>query len=146
MPRDGSPATPGPGLIGDRPILFFDGVCGLCNSTVDAILAADRRGEIRFAPIQGETAKRLLPPLPADPLLWTLVYLDERGVHEYSDAAIEVARRVGGFYSGAALLRVVPRALRDPVYRWIARNRYRWFGKRDACRVPSPEQRARFLP
>jgi predicted DCC family thiol-disulfide oxidoreductase YuxK len=131
---------------GERPILFFDGVCGLCNAAVDAILAADRRGEIRFAPIQGETAKRLLPPLPEDPLEWTLLYLDERGLHRYSDAAIEVSRRIGGFYAIAGLLRIVPRPLRDPVYRWIARNRYGWFGKRDSCRVPGPAERARFLP
>jgi len=130
---------------GEPPILFFDGVCGLCNASVDALLAADRRARIRFAPIQGETAKRLLPPLPENPLEWTRLYLDERGLHQYSDAAIEVSRRVGGFYALAVVFRIVPRALRDPVYRWIARNRYRWFGKRDACRVPSPAERARFL-
>jgi len=130
----------------DGPILFFDGVCALCNQSVDAILRADTRGAIHFAPLQGETAKRLLPPLPADPEDWTLVYLDERGIHEYSDAAIEVSRRLGGFWALAGLLRAVPRALRDPVYRWIARHRYRWFGKWDACRVPSADERARFLP
>jgi len=134
MPRDGEP-----------PILFFDGVCGLCNASVDALLAADRRARVRFAPIQGETAKRLLPPLPDDPLEWTLLYLDERGLHRYSDAAIEVSRRVGGVYALAVVFRILPRALRDRVYRWIARNRYRWFGKRDSCRVPSPAERARFL-
>jgi predicted DCC family thiol-disulfide oxidoreductase YuxK len=128
------------------PILFFDGVCALCNSSVDSLLRADVHRRIRFAPIQGETAKRLLPPLPGDPLEWTLLYLDERGLHQYSDAAIEVSRRIGGFHALAGLLRAVPRALRDPVYRWIARNRYRWFGKTDACRVPKPEERERFLP
>jgi len=133
-------------LEAEPPILFFDGVCALCNATVDAVLAAGRRGEVRFAPIQGETAKRLLPPQPEDPLEWTLLYLDERGLHQVSDAAIELARRVGGVYALAGLLRVIPRALRDPVYRWVARNRYRWFGKRDSCRVPSPEERERFLP
>jgi predicted DCC family thiol-disulfide oxidoreductase YuxK len=127
------------------PILFFDGVCALCNASVDEVLRADRRREIRFAPIQGETAKRLLPPLPAEPEEWTLVYLDERGLHQYSEAAIEVARRVGGFHALAVLVYAVPRPLRDAVYRWIARNRYRWFGKAETCRIPTPEERDRFL-
>jgi predicted DCC family thiol-disulfide oxidoreductase YuxK len=129
----------------DAPIIFFDGVCGLCNRAVDALLQADRQAVFRFAPLQGETAKRLLPPLPEDPEDWSIVYLDERGVHRYSDASLEICRRLGGAWSLAALLRFVPRALRDPVYLWIARNRYRWFGKRDSCRVPTSDERARFL-
>jgi predicted DCC family thiol-disulfide oxidoreductase YuxK len=128
------------------PIIFFDGVCGLCNRTVDALLRADRMRVFRFAPIQGETAKRLLPPLEDDPLAWSIVYLDQAGVHTKSDAALAIARRLGGVSAVfAAVLGLVPRPLRDAVYMWIARNRYRWFGKRDSCRVPSPEERAVFL-
>lgn len=130
----------------EGPIIFFDGVCAMCNRFVNLILRVDRRGRFRFAPLQGETAKRLLPELAADPRRWSVLYLDERGLHAESDASLEVCRRLGGWWWLVSLGRLVPRWIRDPVYRLIARNRYRWFGKRDACRAPGPTERSRFLP
>jgi len=75
-----------------------------------------------------------------------MVYVDEAGIHDQSDASLEVYRRLGGAWKLVSLLRHIPRWLRNPVYRVIAHNRYRWFGKRTACRLPTPEERARFLP
>jgi predicted DCC family thiol-disulfide oxidoreductase YuxK len=129
-----------------HPIVFFDGVCVLCNGFVDRVLRADREGKLRFAPLQGETARALLPPLGDDPERWSVLYLDEEGLHERSDVSLRVWRRLGGAYRLLALLRFVPRPLRDAVYRLIARNRYRWFGKREACRLPTPAEAERFLP
>ncbi|MBL7647361.1 MAG: DUF393 domain-containing protein [Candidatus Hydrogenedentes bacterium] len=131
---------------GDRPIIFFDGVCGLCNRFVDLMLRVDSRQVFLFAPIQGETARALLPPIGEDPEQWSMVYLDERGMHDQSDASLEICRRLGGLWSVLGWLRLIPRLVRDPVYRAIARNRYSLFGKRDTCRVPGAEERARFLP
>ena len=143
-------ATPGAGAPRssalEHPIIFFDGVCAMCNRFVDLILRADRRDVFRFAPLQGETARELLSPLADDPREWSMIYLDERGVHEESDASLEVYRRLGGVWWLASLLRLVPRFIRTPAYRLVARNRYRWFGRRDSCRVPSAEEKARFLP
>jgi predicted DCC family thiol-disulfide oxidoreductase YuxK len=130
----------------EHPIIFFDGVCAMCNRFVDLVLRADRRDVFRFAPLQGETARELLSPLADDPREWSMIYLDERGVHEESDASLEVYRRLGGVWWLASLLRLVPRFVRTPAYRLVARNRYRWFGRRDSCRVPSAEEKARFLP
>ena len=130
----------------ERPIIFFDGVCGMCNKLVDLILRIDRREKFLFAPIQGETAKELLPVPPDDPEEWSMLYLDERGLHDQSDASLEVSRRLGGVWWLLSIVRFVPRFLRDPAYRVIVRNRYRWFGRRDACRIPTPEERERFLP
>jgi predicted DCC family thiol-disulfide oxidoreductase YuxK len=130
----------------DHPIVFFDGVCVLCNGFVDRILRADRDGIFRFAPLQGETARALLPPQNDDPWQWSLLYLDERGVHAQSDASLEIWRRLGGAWRLLSLLRFIPRPLRDAVYRIVVRKRYRWFGERPTCRVPSPAERARFLP
>jgi len=130
----------------EKPVIFFDDVCVMCNSFVNLILRVDRRQQFLFAPLRGETAIRLLPPLPDDPGKWSMVYVDESGVHDQSDASLEVYRRLGGLWWLLSLARFIPRAIRNPVYRVIARNRYRWFGKHDACRLPSAEERARFLP
>jgi predicted DCC family thiol-disulfide oxidoreductase YuxK len=129
-----------------RPIVFFDGVCGLCNGSVDWLLERDHRAVLRFAPIQGETAARMLGAPGDDPAGWSMVLLDRTGRYERSDAAIRIARHLGGRWRWAGLLFIVPRGLRDAVYRWIARNRYRFFGRREACRVPTPAERDRFLP
>ncbi len=129
----------------EHPIIFFDGVCVLCNGFIDRILHADRNGIFRFAPLQGETARRLLPPQDGDPLRWSLLYLDERGVHAQSDASLEVYRRLGGAWWLLSLLRFIPHRWRDAVYRVVVRNRYRWFGQRATCRVPTAAERGRFL-
>lgn len=145
---DGRPSPPLPPGGADReaPIIFFDGVCGLCNRFVDLMLRADKRGLFRFAPLQGETAKALLPPLPEEAHAWSVVYRDEHGTYRESEAVLRVLGRLGGWWGTLAVFRCLPRALRDAVYRLIARNRYRWFGKRETCRLPTPEERARFLP
>lgn len=132
--------------MADGPIIFFDGVCAMCNRFVDLVLRADKRGLFRFAPLQGDTARQLLPPLPDDSAAWSMVYVDERGIHDQSDSSLEVYRRLGGVWSLLSILRLVPRRIRNPVYRVIARNRYRWFGQRDTCRLPQPHERDRFLP
>ena len=129
-----------------QPIIFFDGVCAMCNRFVDLILRADRKRVFRFAPLQGETARQLLPPLSHDPLRWSMVYWDERGIHEQSNASLEVYRRLGGAWWLLSLARFVPRWIRNPAYSIIARNRYQWFGRRESCRLPTEEERAWFLP
>jgi predicted DCC family thiol-disulfide oxidoreductase YuxK len=130
----------------DKPIVFFDGVCGMCNGVVDMLLKIDRKQLFLFAPLQGETAARMLPPLPENPEQWSMILLDEKGMHDQSDASLEIYRRLGGIWWFLSLVRFVPRFIRNPAYRVIARNRYRWFGKKEQCRIPTPEERARFLP
>lgn len=139
--RDGPPPLPA-----GRPVVFFDGACGVCDRFVDLLVRLDRRGALHLAPLQGETARDLLPPLASDHREWSVVYLDERGVHRESEAVIEIARRLGGVWELAAFARIVPRFARDAAYRTFARHRDRWFGRRETCRIPSPEERARFLP
>jgi len=126
------------------PVIYFDGYCGLCNGFVDFVLARDRARRFRFAPLQGTTARaRFGDPGDVDP---TTILLEEAGaVFERSTAALRIITALGGFWRLAGLLRLVPRFIRDAVYDWIARNRYGWFGKRDSCRLPSPEERAVFL-
>ncbi len=128
------------------PIIFFDDVCAMCNGFVDLILRVDGRHRFLFAPLRGETARKLLPQLSEDPRDWLMIYVDESGIYEQSDASLQVYRRLGGPWRALSRARHIPRSMRNPVYRVIARNRYRWFGKRDTCRVPSAEEKARFLP
>lgn len=128
------------------PVVLYDGACNLCDACVSWILAHDARGEFRFASLQSEAARLLLaaagsPPAAAD----TVVLIDRAGVHTRSDAVIRIARRLGFPAAWPAALALVPRPLRDGVYAWVARHRYGWFGRRDACRVPGPAQRSRFL-
>ena len=132
-------------LSSDHPIVFFDGVCGLCNASVDRMLKWDHRRVLRFAPLQGSTAAQMLPQAIAKDFD-TFVLMDEQGMHVRSDAAIRALVHIGGVLRIAAIMRVVPRSLRNAVYAWVSRNRYRWFGKRDACRLPTPQERERFLP
>ena len=129
-----------------RPVIFFDGVCAMCNTFVDMILRIDRKQTFLFAPFQGTTARELLPPLSNDAGEWSMIYLDEAGIHDQSDASLEIYRRLGGVWFIPSLLRHVPRFIRNPAYRLLARNRYRLFGRREACRLPSPEEQSRFLP
>jgi predicted DCC family thiol-disulfide oxidoreductase YuxK len=129
-----------------KPVIFFDDVCIMCNTFVNLLLRVDRRRQFLFAPLRGETASKLLPPLPDDPSKWSMVYVDEAGIHDESDASLEVYRRLGGPWWFLSLARFIPRWIRNPVYRVIARNRYRWFGKRETCRLPTPDEKARFLP
>ena len=131
---------------GEKPIIFFDGVCAMCNSFVNFALRIDRREQFLFAPLQGSTARELLPLLSDDPTEWSMIYLDERGIHDQLDASLQVYRRLGGLWTVLSLLRFVPRPIRNGAYRVIARNRYRWFGRREACRLPSVAERQRFLP
>ena len=138
------PAHDDDGHTQPHPILFFDGVCGLCNRFVDLLLTADTRDLFRFAPLQGETALRILGPQEGDPR--SFLFLDQEKQYEQSDAVLLAVGRLGGVWRLAVLLFVFPRPLRDLVYRYVARNRYRWFGRRDACRLPTPEERDRFLP
>ena len=128
-----------------KPVIFFDDVCIMCNSFVNLMLRIDHRQQFLFAPLRGETAEKILPPLPDDPTAWSMVYFDETGIHDQSDASLEVYRRLGGLWWWLSLARFVPRWIRNPVYRVIARNRYRWFGKHETCRIPSADERQRFL-
>jgi predicted DCC family thiol-disulfide oxidoreductase YuxK len=127
-------------------IVFFDGVCGFCNASVNWLLCRDRHRRLVFSPLQGETAQRLLTPADVQNL-HSLVLWTPRGVYRKSSAAVRLAWTLGGIFAVfAALLWLVPLPLRNWGYDVIAKRRYRILGQRESCRVPSAEERARFLP
>ncbi len=127
-------------------VILFDGVCNLCNSSVNFVIDRDRGGYFQFAALQSDAGRRLIEQhgLSGDYLDSILLIEGGRCVAK-SGAALRIARRMRGLWRVAFLLIVIPAPLRDMVYNWVARNRYRWFGKQDTCRVPTPELASRFL-
>lgn len=127
------------------PLILFDGVCNLCNNTVDFLLKRDRTKQFRFASLQSETGKELKNKfhIPQETDSIVFVHMDQFYIE--SEAALEIARLLPYPWKVASIFKIVPRTLRDKIYRWIARNRYRWFGKRDTCRMPTPEEIESFL-
>ena len=129
-----------------KPVVLFDGVCNLCNGWVKFVVRRDPVGRFRFASLQSPFAAEALGGrgFPRD-FLGSIVLLEDGVVYTKSDAVLRVARGLRAPWPLFALLRLVPRTVRDVAYDWIARNRYRWFGKRDACMLPSPQDAARFI-
>ncbi|MBV6648075.1 MAG: thiol-disulfide oxidoreductase DCC family protein [Cyclobacteriaceae bacterium] len=131
--------------IGNK-VLLFDGVCNLCNSTVNFIIDRDHKQAFSFAPLQSSIAQELLRNTPVRPEeLQSIVLVDNEKIFVKSDAALRVTKYLSGAWSVLYLFRIFPRSLRDLVYDFIARHRYRWFGRQDECRIPTPELKARFL-
>lgn len=129
----------------DHPVLFFDGVCNLCNGFIDFLVRRDRKRQLRFAPLQGRAASFALPAHDAQADFDSVILVDGGLIYTRSTAALRSIAKLGGVWSGAKALLWIPTPIRDGVYRLIAKNRYRWFGRKDTCRLPSKEERALFL-
>lgn len=131
--------------LNTQSIVFFDGVCGLCSHTVDLLLRLDKRSRLKFAPLQGTTAEQLVPASVRKDLN-TFVFSSNGQLHYRSGAMARILMTIGGPWSIAgALLWVIPFPLRNLGYRMVARLRYRLFGKHESCRLPTVEERRRFL-
>lgn len=132
----------------EGPILLYDGRCGLCDRTVQWILDHDSHGAIRFAALQSDVGRQLLQGHGLDPAyMESLVFLDTGGrVHLKSDGAIALAAHLPRPWRWLRVFHVIPRPLRDRMYDVVAKYRLKFFGTVSACRLPTPEQRVRFLP
>lgn len=132
----------------ERSIVVYDGVCPLCNGAVRLLLKIDNKGVLRFASIQSAFAQSVLASVSMSPeRQWpqSIVFLADSIWFE-SDAVIAILKRIGGIWRiAASILTVVPHAVRDTLYRFIARRRYAWFGRYDHCPIPNPQYQSRFL-
>jgi predicted DCC family thiol-disulfide oxidoreductase YuxK len=127
-------------------LVLFDGVCNFCNFWITFALKRDRKGKLMFGSLQGETAQQLLPKFGIDPTIITSVIFIEDGIaYRESTAALKVCRHLDGGWKLLYALIIIPTFIRDGIYKWIGRNRYKWFGKQESCMLPTPEQRKRFL-
>ena len=130
----------------DHPIILFDGVCNFCNSAVNFTLKRNTKAEIRFAPMQSEAGQKLLQQynLPADDME-SFVFIENGVAYKQSTAALKVCRHLRGLWPICYVFMIVPKFIRDGIYNWIAKNRYKWFGVKQACMIPTPEVKSRFL-
>lgn len=126
-------------------IILFDGVCQFCDRSVQFIIKRDKKGHFKFASLQSDLAKQLLSQYNVEKDVDSLVLLDGNNYYIKSTAALRICKNFSGFWKLGYLLLVIPRPFRDFVYQLIAKNRYNWFGKKEACTIPSPEMRKRFL-
>ncbi len=127
-------------------IVFFDGYCSLCNFWVDWVMRLDRTKSIQFASLQGQTAFERLKRSPGPDAPDTVLYLRDGQLFERSSAVLRILGDSGSPWRMARIFLGVPRAIRDAIYGIIAKHRYQWFGKRETCRIPTAEERERFLP
>lgn len=125
-------------------VIFFDGVCGLCNGFVDFILKIDKTQSFTFSPLQSDYAAQHLSQEDVRDLT-SVVYLKDGQKFTKSRAVIEILHDVGGVWKIAVLGKILPENLRNKAYDMVASNRYKLFGKKETCRLPTPEERARFL-
>jgi len=130
-----------------HPVLLFDGVCNLCNGWVQFVMAREREPRLVFAPLQSGIGRELLAEhgLAGETRPDSLVLVEDGKAYVRSDAALRIASQLRAPWSWMRASRIVPAGLRDSIYDWVARNRYRWFGRKDECPLPTPAQRARFL-
>lgn len=128
------------------PILLFDGVCNLCNGTVQFVIERDPKAKVKFASLQSQFAKQQFQSHGiANNYLDSIVLLEAGKVFVKSTAALKLSRHMNGLWPLLQLLLIIPRPIRDVVYDWIARNRYGWFGKQGSCWIPTPALRGRFI-
>ena len=127
-------------------VVLFDGVCNFCNSSINFIIEHDKKNYFKFAPLQSEIAQKLLKENNLDsPDIDSVILIEDGTVFTHSTAALKIARGLGGIWSVGYVFIVIPKFIRDFFYKLFAKNRYRLFGKKDACMMPTPEIRAKFL-
>ncbi|MGV3696918.1 thiol-disulfide oxidoreductase DCC family protein [Flavobacterium sp.] len=131
----------------DKKILLFDGVCNLCDSAIQFVIKHDKKDVFRFVPLQSELGRSIIKHLGIDTSKVDSMLLYEPGVAYYykAQAAIRISRYMGGIYSMIGIFSVLPRGFLDWVYDYVARNRYKWYGKKESCMIPTPELKAKFL-
>jgi len=131
----------------NKKIILFDGVCNLCNSAVQFIIKRDKKDVFRFVALQSDLGKEICNYIGIDQKATDSIVLYEPGIAYYykSQAALQIASELGSFYSLLAIFKVLPKKISDIFYDYIAKNRYRWYGKKESCIIPSPELKAKFL-
>lgn len=133
-------------LPAGKNVIFFDGVCGLCNRFVDFVMGIDDDSEFIFSPLQGEFARKVLPSQYVTDMKSVVLLKKNKELYTQSNAVIEILGEVGGIWSLAKVANILPQGILDKAYDMVAENRYDLFGKREECRIPTAEERSKFIP
>lgn len=126
-------------------IILFDGICNFCNSSVQFIIKRDQAAFFKFASIQSEVGQALLAQYKVPANIDSVIYIEQENIYFESTAALKISRRLDGLWPACYVLIVIPQCIRNTAYKLFAKNRYRLFGKKQACLLPTPSQRQRFL-
>lgn len=131
----------------NKKIILFDGICNLCDSAVQFVIYHDKKDVFRFVPLQSELGQEILKHIGINPANVDSIILYEPGIAYYykSQAALEIAKHLGGFWHFGTIFRVIPTGISNTLYDYIAKNRYKWYGKKESCMIPTPELKAKFL-
>jgi predicted DCC family thiol-disulfide oxidoreductase YuxK len=131
----------------DKKIILFDGICNLCNSAVQLIIKHDKKDIFRFVALQSDLGAEICKHIGVNQQNTDSIILYEPGIAYYykSEAALKIASKLGSFYCLLVLFKFLPHSFSDLIYDWIARNRYKWYGKKESCMIPKPELKAKFL-
>ena len=136
------------GVPKDKKLILFDGVCNLCNSSVWYVIQRDKKNRFMFAPLQSKAGKQIIQKFNIDTSEVDSILLynpEKETIHYKSRAALKVASQLGFPINLLTIFLIVPKVIRNWVYDFIAKNRYKWFGKKDACMIPTPELKSKFL-
>ena len=130
-----------------KKIILFDGVCNLCDSSVLFVIKYDKKDEFRFVALQSDLGKKILHHIGMDSKHIDSIVFYEPGIAYYykSQAALEIAKSLGGIFHFGTLFRIIPNGIRNSVYDYVAKNRYVWYGKKELCMIPTPEIQSKFL-
>ncbi len=131
----------------DKKIILFDGVCNLCDSSIQFIIRHDKNDIFRFVALQSDLGQEITKYIGVDITKTDSIILYESGKAYYykAEAALKIAKELGGIYTIISWFSILPKSISNIVYDYIAKNRYKWYGKKDACMIPTPELKAKFL-
>ncbi|QEE50626.1 DUF393 domain-containing protein [Flavobacterium alkalisoli] len=131
----------------DKKIILFDGVCNLCDSTVQFIIKLDKKDIFRFVALQSDLGEEIVNHIGIDRTKTDSIILYEPGTAYYykAEAAIKIAAQLGGLFTLMNIFTILPKSVSNSVYDYIAKNRYKWYGKKDECMIPTPEMKTKFL-
>ena len=129
----------------ENPVILFDGVCNYCNAMVNFAIRNDKKAILKFAQLQSQAGKRLKEEYKIAPGIDSVILIDQDKVYTYSDAAVRISKYLRWPAKILYGLLIIPKFIRQPFYKWVAKNRYKWFGKKEECMIPTPDVKARFL-
>ncbi|WP_159522785.1 thiol-disulfide oxidoreductase DCC family protein [Sunxiuqinia indica] len=128
-----------------KSIVLFDGYCHLCSRSVQTILKHDNEKKFLFCPLSSDAGRELIDQFNIPSGIDSIILIQNKHYYIQSNAALGIANELGGFFKLALVFKILPRKWRDQIYRWVAKNRFHWFGKRNSCMIPSADDKDRFL-